>query len=542
MRFFYKKSRLVLIAILSIIYNCLSAAFAFLLMQVTDSIVSSNLELFLKTVILTTMCLACQIVLYILQTRFTRNYVAYCMTKLKDDLIHGICNFSVQFFSTSPVESYQSFFLNDLKLLEKQYYQQIIEMLSSISLLIVAVVGICLIDTAFLAVVSFIIIISLSIPFLFKTKVSTTNHNYSISAKNYLSSLSEIFQGFYEIKSFDISKYFIHQIAWKSKNAEQTLAKLESQITLVNAFMAFIGQILILSSFALGGYFSVIGRITTGSIVALSQLLTYTIEPITTISSAVTNINAVKNVIDNCNQILDYSPDMISEVTLNAPKNIQLCAVSFSYDQTHYVIDHANYTFESPFKYAIIGKNGTGKSTLLKLIAGLLDGYSGEILIDGYNIKSVPEKEYNKYISYLSQSPFIFSMSLDDNLCMLQDNISVSSKELFSKKFNVTVNEGIITNDTISGGEKAKIAAIRTLIKESPIVLMDEPTAAMDELSKKVFDDIFSEIEAKLCIVVTHRLDDSLKKYDKYVIISEGLLYTFDSYESLMNYIKKEDI
>lgn len=541
MKFFYGRFKLIVIVLLSVLYNGLSVIFAFLLMQITDSIISGNLDLFFIKAIYTTICLFLQIMLYIYQTKYVNNYVAYCMLNLKNDLAKCICNFSYHFFAESPIESYQSFFLNDLKLFEKQYYRQMIDMFSSISLLIVAVVGICLIDITFLIVVAFIILVAAIIPILFKNRVSSANQSYSSAAQKYFASLSEVLQGFYEIKNYNVATHFLQQLSKDNKKAEESFAEFQTQITVVNAFMAFISQILILASFALGGYFSVIGRVTTGSIVALSQLLTYTIEPISVVVSTVTNINAVQNTVDNCNQILNYSPSISPFLLQNPPQEMELRSVSFSYNQIDCILDDVNVKFETPYKYAIIGKNGTGKSTILKLLAGILEGYSGQILIDGTDIKTFSENEYNMYISYLTQSSFVFSMSLDDNISMFKSIDDVLKKQLIQEFRIQKTNDIKVTSDTISGGEKSKIATIRTFLKDSPFILLDEPTAAMDEQGKMAFDSVLSSIKNKLCIVVTHRLDDSLKKYDRYVILHNGRLNCIDSYENLMKLLSQED-
>lgn len=118
----------------------------------------------------------------------------------------------------------------------------------------------------------------------------------------------------------------------------------------VNAFMAFIGQILVLISFAVGGYLAVIGKITTGSIVALSQLLTYTIEPISVIIGTITSINAVDNIKENCEQILKYTEKSQSNKLLCIPKKISMKNVNFTYDKINKIINNATITFESPYK------------------------------------------------------------------------------------------------------------------------------------------------------------------------------------------------
>lgn len=541
MNYFYKKRRLCIIGIMSVVYNSFSILFAFFLMNVTDSIIDTNIRDFFKYVIYSMVCVLIQIILYLFQTKYINNYVAYCMKNLKEDLLKGICRFSYQYFSKSPMEAYQSFFLNDLQLFEKQYYRQIIDTISSASLLIIAIVGVCFIKPIFLVIIIFILTVSALIPFIFKKKILEANQTYTDNVEIYFTSLSEILQGFSIIKNYNVSKPFVENISLKIRLAEYSYADFQTKIMRVNAFMAFIGQILVLISFAVGGYLAVIGKITTGSIVALSQLLTYTIEPISVIIGTITSINAVDNIKENCEQILKYTEKSQSNKLLCIPKKISMKNVNFTYDKINKIINNATITFESPYKYAIVGKNGMGKSTILQLIAGMIGEYSGDILIDDVNIKDISEKEYNSYIAYLSQSAFVFSMSLEENIKMFRKTYSQEQIRSLINKFALNkVPESKISIETISGGEKAKITAIRTLTKQAPIILMDEPTAAMDERSKEVFDEIISNTEGKLIIVITHRLDESLKKYDRYVIIQNTQMYMTSDFNEAISLVTKE--
>lgn len=540
MKYFYKKGRLGVIAIMAVVYNSLSILFALFLMNVTDSVIAVDMEKFLKYATYSVVCFLGQILLYLFQTKYVNDYVAFCMKNLKEDLLKGICRFSYQYFSKSPIEAYQSFFLNDLKLFEKQYYRQIIDMLSSISLLIVAVVGICFVNPFFLLIVIFILTISALIPFFFKKKIVKANKRYTNNAEEYIVALNEILQGFSIIKNYSISKHFVANAALKAELTEYSYANLETKITMVNACMAFIGQVLILVSFAFGGYLAVIGKITTGSIVALSQLLTHTIEPISVIVGTIASFNSIYDVKDNCDRILNYPENLLAKKILHIPRKVSMENVCFSYNRVNKIVDNANITFEFPYKYAIIGKNGAGKSTILQLIAGMLGEYSGDIFVDDINIKDISEKEYNSYIAYLSQSSFVFSMSLKDNIKMFQEDYSQDQIESLVKRFflNKIAESNGLANIT-SGGEKAKIAVIRTLVKNAPIILMDEPTAAMDEHSKAVFDEIISDMNDRLLIVITHRLDDSLKKFDRYVIVQNAELYMTADYNEAISLATK---
>lgn len=543
MKYFEKKWKLLVIVVFSFLYNLLSVIFAFFLMKITDAIISGKMNDFIAHTGYGFVCLILQISVYIFQSKYTNDYVAECMIFLKNNLVKGISKFTFCYYAESKVEEYQSFFQNDLKLFEKQYYRQIIDLLSSISLLIVSILGIAYIHPVFLIALLLIVIIALMLPMVFKNTVLNANVNYTTRLKEYLEALNELLYGFHTVKNYNISKQITDRISEKNSQLEQSHAQFDTKITIINSLMAFVGQILVLISFALGGYLSVEGRITTGSIVALSQLLAYAVEPISVIASTMTSLNAIQNVKDDCDHIINYHNSEGQLSLRSIPHSIELKSVSFSYDGDRTILKDASAVFETPYKYAVLGKNGTGKSTLLKLIMKMISNYNGTITVDGVNICSIPESEYFKYITYLPQSPFIFNMTFEDNVEMFQEQIDKSIEEKLVFNLNLEhLKDVVISSNEVSGGEKSKIAIMRSLLKQSPIILMDEPTAAMDENSNRIFDDLLREFQDKLFIVITHRIDDSLTAYDRYVIIDEKTIFITENLNEALTILGKEGV
>ncbi len=534
MQFFVKRSKMIVVMLLSSLYNILSVVFAFTLMWITDAVVSGSMTEFTKNAVVSVACLIVQIILYVLLTSYKNKYIALCMASLKSRLISKICDFSYSYFAKSNSETYESFFLNDLKMFETQYYRQILELLSSVSLLIVAVVSIIIINPAFVVLLLAIIITSMLLPVVWAKRISKYNKNYLKSSKEYLQLLSEILKGFMVIKNFNISRIFTNRFEQSVIVNENDYAKFQNNIAVVNGLMAFVSQILILCAFAIGGYYTVSGEITTGSIVALSQLLTYCIEPIANIASATTNISSVKNIKDNCESIFNYSSSDEDKINITTFDYIAFDGVSFKYPNVDsYALQNINLSFQYPMKYAIIGKNGSGKSTLLKILSRAFDEYDGEIRFGEINEKDISEEAFYQIITYLQQEPFMFNMSVDENI-NLYSCVDTRYREFLRSRFNIChISSKQIDSDSVSGGEKAKIALIRSLLKDSKCILMDEPTAAMDEKSAIIFDDIIDDVSDKMCVVVTHRIDEGLQFYDKVVIMDKGKVVACGSYEDL---------
>jgi ABC-type bacteriocin/lantibiotic exporter with double-glycine peptidase domain len=196
---------------------------------------------------------------------------------------------------------------------------------------------------------------------------------------------------------------------------------------------------------------------------------------------------------------------------------IEFQNVSYSYRNMP-VLNNINLTIGPTEKIGIIGPSGSGKSTLLKLLPLFIEPTGGRILIDGVDIQSVSEKELRHRISWIAQSPQLFNESVIENLAdgdlyrqlsmqEIEQAINVAYVNEFLQKLPLGINspagEG---GNNFSGGQKQRIAIARGLLKNAPIVCMDEPTAALDSKSEKIIRDSIAKLIAnKTVLMVTHR-------------------------------------
>ncbi|WP_423364175.1 ATP-binding cassette domain-containing protein [Mycoplasma sp. P36-A1] len=211
---------------------------------------------------------------------------------------------------------------------------------------------------------------------------------------------------------------------------------------------------------------------------------------------------------------------------------LQIKDLSFSYDSNIKVLDNLNATFESGQVVAIQGKSGQGKSTLLTILAGLENNYSGELLFDNKVIEKKDLFEYNKEnVSIIFQElNLIKYLSIDDNIkqgyLVKNKQYSAENLEKFIKKFDMdTINLGKMPA-TLSGGQQQRVAIIRALLSNTKIILADEPTSSVDsENSLNIIHELrkIAQEEDKIIIVVTH--DDIVaKECDKtYLLNNNGL-------------------
>ncbi len=238
---------------------------------------------------------------------------------------------------------------------------------------------------------------------------------------------------------------------------------------------------------------------------------------------------------------------------------IEFKNVSFKYPASDtYALQNVNLKIENGEHLAVVGRNGSGKTTFIKLMCRLYDVTDGEILINGVNIKDYTKESITKLYSVVFQDFKIFSIPLKDNICTNEkydgnrlyaclDNSNIASRvERLPKKENTYLYKDIDKNGVeISGGEAQKLALARALYKNSPVVILDEPTAALDPVAEnEIYTRFNSFVQGKTAIYISHRLSSCvfctrIAVFDKAHLVETGthqeLLNAGGKYSELWN-------
>ncbi|MBU4537436.1 MAG: ABC transporter ATP-binding protein/permease [Weeksellaceae bacterium] len=346
--------------------------------------------------------------------------------------------------------------------------------------------------------------------------------------------VQDSFSGIRVVKFFAKEKYIEKNYGIKVKDYQDKaldLAKTEAYFFTIVLFVIGLLNVVIL---LIGGQKYLNNELTVGKIADFFLYINILIWPFSMVGW-VTSVNQrAEASMARINEFLDMKTDIINTNHEIYPikGDIEFRNVSYVYPNTGIkALDNLSFTIEAGKSLAIMGKTGSGKSTIALLLCRLIDPTEGEILIDGKNLKEHNLENYRKFIGYIPQESFLFSDTIENNIGFAVDKPSLKLVEEYAKKADVHKNivkfkdryktmvgeRGVM----LSGGQKQRICIARALIKEPKILIFDDSLSALDtETEENILQNIENEIQKSSSIIITHR-ESSAKRADKILNLTE---------------------
>lgn len=283
-------------------------------------------------------------------------------------------------------------------------------------------------------------------------------------------------------------------------------------------------------------------KLSVGSVFAFITYSAYVTGPI----SAILNIGyLLSGIIPSTKRY--YAFMELEEETDNGkktdlcPNDLRLQKVSFAYERDKCILKNIDILFAKSSKTAIIGRNGSGKTTIINLLTRMYEPTSGEILLGAENISELPLPEYRNMVSVVSQQIYLFNDTIRNNICLykqIDDTvIEAACKDSGLEDFikEVSLDHVVGQNGAmLSGGQKQKIALARALVHDKPIIIFDEATSNTDAYSEQQINGLLdTRLKDKTVIVITHK-KEVLSKVDQIVVLKEGVVADLGRYDDLV--------
>ncbi len=365
-----------------------------------------------------------------------------------------------------------------------------------------------------------------------------------------VSILDETLSGLRVIKAFNIEGLLRNKFLEVNNNLLQSKNKISFRRDLASPLSEFLGVLIFAVILWFGGRLILKNEITLEAALFLTYLALFynIITPAKTLSTSFSNMQKGSAAINRIEEILrtpvsvDDNPNG-KKISLFTDR-IEFRNVTFAYDET-VILDSINLTIEKGKTIALVGSSGAGKSTLADLVPRFHDVSSGELLIDGINIKDYSLQSLRNLMSIVTQEPILFNDTIANNIALGQQ--TASREEIIQAAKIANAHDFIIQKENdydtnigdrgskLSGGERQRLTIARAVLKNPPILILDEATSSLDTESERLVQDAINNMmQNRTSIVIAHRLS-TIRHANEIIVLQKGKIVERGTHEQLMN-------
>ena len=369
--------------------------------------------------------------------------------------------------------------------------------------------------------------------------------NTMIKTKALNDTAVEYINGIEVIKAFGKSKTSYEKFVVAAKEGADCFIEWMRRCNVWQNLAMSIMPSFLISLLPFTGWFYMTGRIEASDALMLIILSLGLIAPFMIIAGHMDELSKTGAIINEATSILNkrelIRPKTAKELPVD--NNIEFKNVHFGYKDKE-VLHGINLKIKEGSVNALVGPSGSGKSTIAKLIASFWDVDEGEITYGGINIKDIPLEDYNKYIAYVSQDNYLFDETIMENIRMgnpsaSDDDVVNAAKACGCHEFITNLENSYDTlaggaGGHLSGGERQRISIARAMLKDAPIVILDEATAYTDPENEAIIQKSVAKlVQGKTLIVIAHRLS-TIVSADQIIVVNDGNIEAVGTQEELL--------
>lgn len=341
----------------------------------------------------------------------------------------------------------------------------------------------------------------------------------------------------------------LNDLVTRQNELELKLNVLESGFDFSNNLFTSIGVGIVV---VLGGHLALNGVLTLGELLIFITYMSYFYDPLEGVVSGIGTFKSLTAGLVRVHSILTLPKSTKhfgrrSNLPEKIKGHIQFENISFAYDNTN-VLNSINLEIKPGEKVALVGQSGSGKTTVLSLLMGYIEADSGSIKIDGHDSNAINIHSLRQNIAVVTQESALFSGTVSDNITFGKPELNNDAKILeaadsanatefiarIAEHFDTDIGE---SGDNLSGGQKQRIAIARAFFKDSPILVLDEPTSSQDtESGQKILNAVKELMQHKTVLMISHELS-LLREMDSVYVVQDGTIKNVNEYGGLENYI-----
>ena len=542
----YYKNRMnfIVTIILTIAMSSLNLMISWLIQQIMDSMANQNMQAVVRCAwIAASVVIAYTVANAVYRAVYPR-FLQRAMQQYRDYAFSRLTQKSLRSFSKEGTALYVSALTNDCTSIENNYLAATFTLIE----LLFCFWG-ALIMMLYYSPVMLVLAVALSfLPVAVSMKAGNrlTEQEKEISKKNerFVSIVNELLSGFPVIKSFRAEAQASRLFSQRNEQAEEAKKNKRRTEQLISLLANDAGIIAQMGIFLAGAWLAISNKgVTAGVVIVFVQLMNYILNPISQVPLLWSNRKAAIALMEKLSDALSENVREEGREKLNGfSEKIEVKDLTYGYEPESHVLKDLDVQFDAGKSYAIVGGSGSGKSTLLNLLMGSSSNYQGEICIDGVSIKNIESESLYQLMTSVQQNVFVFNDTIRNNVTMFHEfsdkEVTLALERSGLSEFIEKRGEDFVCGENganLSGGERQRISIARALLRKSPIILVDEATAALDAATARAVSFSILNLVGMTRIVVTHRLEEAiLRRYDKILVMKNGTICEQGNFDTLM--------
>ena len=413
-----------------------------------------------------------------------------------------------------------------------------------------SLIGVLFYNSWQLAIVAVIVLLGALYPLTtLRRKLKQLFDKNIFSSSAVITHFNETYSGNRIISSYNLYDYQLTRFKETLRNLFKLGIKMIQRTGMLSPIMHFVVSLGIAAVIWLGSYLIVTHQITAGNFVSFITALIMLYNPIKSIGNNFNSVQISLMAMECVFKLLDEHPKIENKPNAkplqSINKEIEYKNVCFEYIAKKPVLKNINLTIKKGQTVAFVGNSGGGKTTLVNLLPRFYDVKSGQILIDGVDIRDLELNSLRDKIAIVFQDNFLFAGTIRDNILLgtksaTQEQINQAVKSACLDEFIASLDKGLDTDIgergvLLSGGQKQRIAIARAFIKNAPIVILDEATSALDNKSEAIVQEAINNLmQDRTVFVIAHRLS-TVRHADKIIVVNYGEIAETGTHEELVN-------
>ena len=381
-------------------------------------------------------------------------------------------------------------------------------------------------------------------------KMRKISHNTQKELGIFTTQINETIDGIKVIKAHNAEEKERKRVFNLTENLKKLYKKSVQTDSLTSPLMETLGGISLAFIVGYGGYEVINENISTGTFFLFITAVLSAYKPMKSITKLNNQLQQGLAATQRIFSVLDTKPKVVSQKYF---KDIKITKGNIIFDKVNFryganldpALSDVSFNLEHGKIYAIVGKSGSGKSTIMNLILRFYDATKGKILIDKHNIKDFSFKNLRSQISYVSQDIFLFDDTVKANISygmtkeITDEDIILAAQKSGAEEFIKKLEHGYDTRigprgNSLSGGQKQRLVIARAFLRETPILLLDEATSALDPVSEeKIKQAMFHLKQDRTCLVIAHR-QETIINADRILVMKKGKIVATGTHKELL--------